>query len=493
MSRQQWKDPVTSGQALAAFGVVLLPGLAGLAIGTGHGIEAVAILVVSVFVVVGLFNWRRSVYGLLVYLPFSGIPILASYPRTAVAVLAKDVLFVIPAYLGFLVSRLTDQYRPAPRRGVTVLLAFLAVLVIAQALNPLLPNRLVAAIGLKVWLFYIPMWVLGYHLVRNCADLNRVLTIMSIAAVVPVLVGLIEAAAIYSGRAQLVYHWYGDAASSATQDFAELAFEGPVALRRVPSTFSFVAQYFAFTVGMVAITYAWWRGVLRRAPWSLVGMGLWVLVMLAGLLSGSRAAFFFIPFLMVLILLIERSATRLPLGRLLAVSAVIPMAVAVLGGNLKGLLIHVMHLAGEHFANIFVHGLGHGFRLTLFGLGTGIDTNASRYALSHEGEFSVLDGVWYESWFVKALLELGIAGLLLVVMTFSILVVNTLRSTRSLRNPDLRVISASLLALLVWHIVYCMKGQYLDMDPTNVYFWLFAGMLTAIPHLDRAATYEEGD
>jgi hypothetical protein len=475
---------IDTRQVVVALGVVVLPGLAGLAVGTGHGIEAIAVVGVSLFVALGLFNWRRSVYGLLVYLPFSGIPIIAAYPRTALATLAKDVLFVIPAYLGFLVSRVAGQERTTPRNGLAIPLTLLSALVVAQAFNPLLPNRLVGAIGVKVWLFYIPLWILGYHLVRNRADLNRVLAVMSIAAVIPALVGLAEAAAIYSGRAALVYRWYGDAASSATQEFAELAFQGG-ALRRVPSTFSFVAQYFAFTVSMVAITYAWWRGVLRRTRWSLAGIALWVLVMLAGLLSGSRAAFFFIPLLMAVLFLIERPAIRQPLLRLLTASAVIPLVV-LLGGTLRGLLTHVTHLAGEHFQLIFLEGLRQGLAITTFGLGTGIDTNASRYAFSAPTQFTAVGGVWYESWFVKALLELGIAGLFLAVLVFSILVVGGLRSNRRLRDPDLRAISAALLAVLVWHIVYCIKGQYLDIDPTNVYFWLFAGILAAIPRLDRA-------
>ena len=104
---------IDTRQVVVALGVVVLPGLAGLAVGTGHGIEAIAVVGVSLFVALGLFNWRRSVYGLLMYLPFSGIPIIAAYPRTALATLAKDVLFVIPAYLGFLGTPQTDERRVA--------------------------------------------------------------------------------------------------------------------------------------------------------------------------------------------------------------------------------------------------------------------------------------------------------------------------------------------------------------------------------------------
>jgi hypothetical protein len=480
------------GRAVVIAGVAGLPWLVGMAIGTGHGVEAVALLVVALSLAVGVLDWRRSVYGLLAYLPFSGLPIIASYPRTAVAVLAKDVLFVIPAYLGFLISRVTGHGRTAMKSGLAVPLALLSMLALAQAFNPSLPSRLVGAIGVKVWLFYIPLFVLGYHLVRDRRDLNLILTVMSIAAVIPVLIGIAEAVAIYSGREALVYRWYGDAASAVTQDFAELTVEGGGTLRRVSSTFSFVAQYFAFTVSMVAITYAWWRGVLRHTRWSIVGAGLWTMVMLAGLLSGARAAFFFIPLLMAFLFLIERRGARLPVRRLVIMSAVIPTAVALFGANPKDLLRYVGQLAGQYFNELFVEGLRQGLATTIVGLGSGIDTSASRYAFSAISGFSAVGGIWYESWFVKALLELGVAGLLLVVLVFSIMTVGGLRRHRRLRDPDLTVISASLLALIVWNIVYCMKGQYLDIDPMNVYFWLFAGVLAAIPRLDATTGVDRG-
>ena len=37
---------------------------------------------------------------------------------------------------------------------------------------------------------------------------------------------------------------------------------------------------------------------------------------------------------------------------------------------------------------------------------------------------------------------------------------------------------------MIWSLVYAVKGQYLDLDPLNVYFWLFAGMLFKLPALE---------
>src|SRR6266540_4968405 len=95
---------------------------------------------------VGLRNWRWSLYGLLCYLPVSGIAILAAYPgRTdrAIAILAKDFVFVIPAYALFLGYCLLHKKRPWFRGAPLVLIGLLALIVVIQAFNPALPNHLV--------------------------------------------------------------------------------------------------------------------------------------------------------------------------------------------------------------------------------------------------------------------------------------------------------------------------------------------------------------
>src|SRR5204863_6053797 len=105
---------------------------------------------------VGLYDWRWSVYGLLCYLPFSGIAILAAYPGRAdraAAILAKDFLFVIPAYLGFLLYFARRRQKFWFRGAPLVIFGLLALVVLAQAVNPRLPNHLVGLIGIKIWLF----------------------------------------------------------------------------------------------------------------------------------------------------------------------------------------------------------------------------------------------------------------------------------------------------------------------------------------------------
>ena len=464
--------------------VVALAVATGLVVGHGLGILLAGLAGLAAGFAAGLVSWRRSICWLLVYLPFSGVAGVLLYPRTAPAVLVKDFVFVIPAYVGFLLRRSGDQRALPFGHATTWLLASFALLVAGQSFNPGLSSGLVAAIGAKVWLFYIPLSVLAYHMVRDRRELHRLLGLMSLAAVLPALIGVAEALLIYTGKGALVYGAYGEAAASVTQDFAEFNLAGGGLLRRVPSTFAFVAQYFAFTAAMVAVTYAWWRGAPERKG-SGLRCAVWLLLLLAGFLSGARAAFLFLPFLMVIILVLEGRTARFAVARLVAPALLfVGVAVAVVGTTAGGILGHVVEVGVEEFDSVFVNGLRQGLATTTVGLGTGVDTNAARHAFGQADRFVGVGGTWYESWYVKALLELGAAGLALLLALLGVLVATAVRNHRRLRDPALKVTSASLIGLLLWNLVFNTKAQYLDIDPMNVYFWLFLGLLLKLPELD---------
>jgi O-antigen ligase len=146
----------------------------------------------------------------------------------------------------------------------------------------------------------------------------------------------------------------------------------------------------------------------------------------------------------------------------------------------------------EEFQVVFVDSFHRVLGTTLGGLGTGIDTNGARYAFDRPDQFTAVNGAWYESWYVKAYLELGVAGLVLIVAILGQPVAAGLRRHAALRDPGLRAVSASLLALLIWNLVYGLKGQFVDLDPSNVYFWLFIGVLAKLPQLDQKEHVESG-
>jgi hypothetical protein len=481
--------PVARADVAFTTGAIVLFLATGVALAKG-GAAPVAIAVAA-FTAVGaaVVSWRHSLLGLLVYLPVSGLLIVALYPDTAPGVLAKDVLFVIPAYVGFAVHWLAQRHRLAVP-GVPLLpLAALVVLVLVQMLNPAVPGALVALIGAKTWLLYIPLVLLGFELVRDRADLDRVLMVMVLAAVAPCVIGIVEAVLIYTGHASTVHGWYGQAASAVTQGFAEIT-TGTSQVRRVPSTFSFAAQYYSFTIAAVAIAYASWRGVLSARGHGVLGAGLLALAVVAALLSGARGAFAFVPLLLLIMVALDSA----PGGRVRRASVVALVATAclvaassLLGSSLRPLLGDV---ASHGFAQLdlaLVQGLRHAVDVTILGIGTGMDTVAARYAVPDDQLFQAIGGTWQESWWVKAILELGVAGLIAVVALLGTIAVRAVRSTARLNDAGLRAVSAALTAYVLWGLLIGFKAQYLDLDPMNIYFWLFLGILARLPFLERAS------
>lgn len=432
-------------------------------------------------------RWRWPLYALLVYLPVSGIAILAAYPgRTdrAVAILAKDFVFVIPAYCLFLGYCLLHKKRPWFRGAPLVLLGLLTVIVVIQGFNPDLPNHLVGLIGIKVWLFYIPLFFLGYHLARNREHLFKVLGLMSLVAIVPAVIGLVEVILYYTGHAQTVYDAYGASAGPATQNFTTFILSGGCTIRRVPSTFSFFYQYYLFGAAMVAVSFAWWRGG-RPAGRQLWAAGVvFLLIFLAAMFSGVRLGFIVIPLLVAAIILLAiRSPNRLSWVALAVAAACLGIAGGAAASKC-GFAAHIGDATRQETKPVITNSVSQAVHKTWLGLGAGSDSTAARYAFPNV-ELQTSVGAVQESWYVKTYLELGVFGLAIVLALLGTLMYRATRVHLRIRDGRLKFVSAAILALMGWVLIYCLKAQYFDLDPINVYFWLFAGMLMSLPRLER--------
>jgi hypothetical protein len=459
------------GRPLLVIVSILLAVLIAVAVVDGYIIQAIGLLTLASGLIVGLYRWRWSLYAFLIYMPVSGIPVILTYPRPEL-ILIKDLLFIIPGYLGFVLASRRTGWRT---KGVpTFALAALAFLVLIQAFNPALPNALVALLGIKVWLFYVPLIFLGYHLATSGPDLRRLLGIMSCAAIIPAVIGLIEAILLYAHQSKFVYSLYGAAAAATTQEFVQNLTGGGM-LPRVPSTFTFVFQYFMFTAAMIAVAYAWWRTSGRRLAFLT-----WTLMVAASFTSGARGAFIMIPLLVLLIVAIDGRLGR-GVAPVLAVGSLAVGAIFLFGGVPVDVFSQAGQIGAEEVGIGFLVGIRKALELTVVGLGTGGATGAARYAAPLQF-ISPMYGL-SESWYVKSLLELGLAGLLLIVVVFGRIIFRALAVHWRLTDPGIKSVSAALLAFLVWTLLYASKGLYIDLDPTNAYLWLFSGVLLGLRNL----------
>ncbi len=422
-----------------------------------------------------LVRWPRGYYGLLGYLPFSGAVMLALYPWEgppfAHPLLYKDLFFALPTYLGFLGMQVLRRTAwPEFARAPALCILLFALLVFAQAFHPGVPTPAVAAIGLKVWLFYMPLYLLTAALLADLDRLRTLLRMCVVLAVVPCLVGLAQylLGRLY-GHQEVMEAIYGVAAAHVTQEFTVFEVGGRYLAPRIPATFSSVTQYFAYTLAMLVPCYILSRCDPARR-WRRFGRGMLVLVAVASLLSGARAAFVFVPLLLVLAYGFDRGFSGLPRA-LLSFSLALVLALGILGVPAGSLFEHVWELLVTYGEQTAYLDLLQAVRNSPFGSGTGTNTGPARYGLDDPEAF-----VAVENYYAKAVLELGLVGLLLLWLIFATLIAAAWRARQRLHSPLLRTTACAVLAFFLVMAVNCFKGWLMDLDPINVYFWVYAGI-----------------
>jgi hypothetical protein len=438
----------------------------------------------SIFAFLSLMRWRKGFVYLLWFITVAG-GLSLSLRGTGLQLLGplqKDFFFVLPIYVGFLLAGRHALGHSKVPPLILLLLAALALLVILQTANPSVYSPLVAAIGVKVWLLYIPLiFVTGGYL-DDRDRLIRLMRVMMLTAVLPSLVGLLQwfLAGIMGLKGAISLFYAEETARAATQGF--VAFDYGGIFYRIPSTFSFATQYYAFTLTMIVPAMIVMR-LDPEAKWRFLGKLILLLVVAAAILSGSRSAFVFVPFLLLAILVCDGSI-RGSIGAVMLFPPVLIGVVNLAGFDLVSMLGQVTKLGVNYGSEIAAGGPLEAMNLYPLGIGTGMNTGAARYAL--EGATTATTGViTFESYYAKAIVELGFLGVILIAGLFAALVLTGFSLRRRLQDPYLRAVAGAMVAFIGVIAVNSTKGWILDIDPVNVYFWIFVGILFRLPALDH--------
>jgi hypothetical protein len=421
------------------------------------------IVVVGFLYVWILVDWRRGVLALAVVLPFAGVPVFVT--GSEYALVGRDVAIGLPLYASLLVAAIVGLEHLRLRRSwfVPIVLSF-ATLV---ALNIFLaPSLLIGLVGAKVWLFYIPMMGVGYRYLRSTGDALWLLKLTALLAIVPATLGIVEwIVASHTGDLGPFSRLYGSLTDKVN---GQSVLTNEVRFTRIPSTFTSVSQYVSFCY--VALTAALALALVQRSARWLTVAGL---IGTAALTSGARGAFLIAPLLILLGVLFSGFRVRRAL-----------VAIVVTAAIVGGLIFHgadpqayrselsaVAAVDGSHALGEFRHSWR-----SLYGDGTGSHTNAAlRY-----GNGDVGDTV--ENWYARAGTELGVVGLALAIALLACVGLAAWRSYRRLTGVA-KEIGGPIMALVLLTALISFKGPILDVDPFNVYFWLFVGFLARLPSL----------
>lgn len=427
-----------------------------------------------------LVRWRWAFMGLLVFLPFAGLVSLR-FHSIKEALLLKDFLFVLPAYVSFFFFHRRDARRIAVPKAVLLAMGFLALLVLLQLMNPGIANLTVAAIGLKVWLFYMPLLFLTSAYVESREDLARLLRVLVVIAIIPCAVGILQwfGAMTYGYEATMESFYDADAARAATNNFGRHQYGGTYF--RIPSTFTFNSQYFGYIMGMLVFSYC----LMRSDPsptWRRFGLIMIGVCIMASALSGARGALVFIPLFLVVTAFLDQRLTGI-LGMVIAVPVIILTALYLGGLDPQITYGATGTLVADYSKEIVYENIINAFLQYPLGTGTGMNTGAARYAFSSDARaYTQLS--FFESYYAKAMVELGFIGLPAALAVFATVIVKGLGVLRAVKDKSLRGAAAALVAFFIVIAIHSGKGWQVDYDPINIYLWVFAGILFKLTLLD---------
>ena len=424
------------------------------------------------------FNWKKGIYFYILYTPFYGAVALLFYP-TILPLLVKDLLFLFPSYLSFILNIFIKKDGYVPKILFFLFLP-LFIIVLIQSFNPNVDNFLVSLIGFKVWLFYIPIAFLSYQIINSEKDILRLCRFIIFLSWFPCLIGIIQYIGIVNyGYEEFMTFFYGyDAALAATQKFTK--FTGDVGeYYRIPSTFTYVGQYFGYLLSILPALYI----VISKDysnKWRLFAKILFLIVCISAFLGGNRAAFIFIPLFIFFLAFFQFNLLKACLYGVLVFFGITLFfsLIGILPFSIFGM---VYDLVIHYLDEIIIESVKNALIQYPMGSGTGMNTGASRFAYIDTEPFG--GRILFESYYAKSIAELGIPGLLVMIIIFWFPIFYFYKNKFFFKGSSMEIIIITLMSFLTLIAVNSFKGWQLDMDPMNFYYWLYYGIFLKSIHL----------
>lgn len=418
-----------------------------------------------------LIHWRWGVFAILVYLPVAGMVSNFLYPAPA-ALLLNDGLIGF-TYVGFaaaLSRRQVPWVVPTPFLGAFLVLCGLSIV---EAFNPQITSPLVALVGFRVLLFYIPLFILGFSLAQQSPMLLERLVWLVLMTSLPV--------CIFG-----IWEWFQgpSTVSQLGPTFARTLWViGPEATNSFifhpASTFDFVGQFSDYLMFVTLISLGALLATSRQRTLGLLA-AIFGAAAMSVILSASRTTWFELVLAVFAMYVIRGRSSSFPRALpLIGITIAIAITVGqpILDNRLPFLtrtdtvLIHL-----ENF-NPFRPEL-----LTWQGL-TGHGTGSALGAVRH---VSGSVPIQFESGWYIPLYMFGVLGLVAYLLLYAV-VLRLAWSGLGTLASDRRWLGAAIFCYLL--VTAAFQGA-INYPPANVFFWLFAGLLAGQATRQKAPAIE---
>ena len=414
-----------------------------------------------------LKNRKKLIYIFIFFLPYLGFIQLKLSSYTILAPLIHDLLFIIPLTLSFLIY---GKFHKISNPFKVSLIIFISILIV-QLINPWGPSFVAKLVGLKVWLFYFLLIPIGMEFLETKNDLKKLCNFYSICTILPFMIGIFQFSLSHTlgSSVEVMTSFYGDfdLAKSATQTFTKFDY-GNINLYRVPSTFSFVGQYNNFIIiSFIPIITSIILGKTSKEKnfYKIV----FLLAILAALTSGTRGNFFYLGIFFVFFFISYKKMVLRDSILVLLILAIFYYTFYLLFPLIKD----ITDLGSNYIFSYFFKDIFSIISNNLFGNGLGSATNAARYV----GQLSEDVKLIHEGYYIKSIFELGLLGLITVLILFLTINSTILKSKKNSEYLQESVFIMLVHSFFILIIFFNLKGTSLfDNYPSNLLFLFFLGI-----------------
>ena len=439
-------------------------------------------LIVGVFIVADIcFTfawWRASVYLLAAYVLVEGF-LVNAYAMPALNLL-KDVQLLL-IFFRLALSLVARRMFPVPHTGWVVPYFMFAVYYVAEIFNPLLPSLLVGLIGARVTLLYFLCFVVGFWFFSDRAQIFRFLWFHNLLSIPVSAFGIVQ---YFTGPELLL---------RISPGFSRAIFYANDPRNPQAGFYFRTISTFASSAGLSQ--YLWVASILSLAllmiakrPLDKILVGVALLAQACATLSTGGRGPFILLFVCVFFAFWLMGRLRQAFLATALLMACLFVSVIFLGPMVQARFATIFdfEMVRDRNMSLAVGEFGNAMDSPIVGLGAG------RGCAATARMFPDLEIAGSENQFARIRNEGGFAGLTLFLVLTAAILLETWRTTKILRDPELKIVGCLVASFCLVNIFIFPIGQPLDIPPTNFYFWLFLGLLHALIGIQDAASCADG-
>jgi len=392
-----------------------------------------------------------------------------------------DFILIIPIYLSILNKNFDSKNFQIMNANLKFAFLFFILIILAQLLNPFNSIPLLAKlVGLKVWLFYLLMISVGFYYIESKKDVVIICKTLSKIAFIPCSIAILQffLSFIFGFQEAMSLFYTQEVARAATQNFTKFEIASNIMLMRIPSTFSFPAQFsnyllFSFVPVLTAINFS-------KNKERFFYIIIFLLIIFSSIASGMRGMYIYIPIFFIYYSIINSKVNKLILYGFILLFALLIIYNLKLA-NINYLFEDIQRLIISYSPTI----LEGGFKFLLdnfFGNGVGTATFQTHYIT---GKSVVVGPNLNESHFFKVIAELGFFGLVAILFLYFAIIKNLLICLKLEEDEGYKVFISSFIAFYLLMLTINFKSMHIDLFPSNFLIYLFLGIILKLSKVEN--------